>query len=189
MRQPPAFAMMISLAAALLFAQGCATQLASGNGDQGGTGEELISEPIIKDIPPKKLGVTATRKSPAMRAELSARHATGLPKGSLTDILFDFDRASLRVEALPVLEENAKRLRDGGVRRLLLEGRGDEVGTAAYNLVLGERRARNVQAYLQQLGLSTDVKTMSYGKDRPLCLQHTSECMQTNRSVHFVVKD
>jgi peptidoglycan-associated lipoprotein len=104
------------------------------------------------------------------------------------DVLFDFDRASLRTDALPVLEANAQRLMNAGVTRLLLEGRGDEAGTAAYNIILGDRRAKSVKFYLQDLGLSVDLNTTSYGKDRPVCLQHSDDCMQKNRSVHFVVR-
>jgi len=63
------------------------------------------------------------------------------------------------------------------------------VGTAAYNLVLGERRAKNVKAYLQDLGIPLTLKTTSYGKDRPLCFQQNGECHQKNRSVHFDVKE
>jgi peptidoglycan-associated lipoprotein len=105
------------------------------------------------------------------------------------DVLFDFDQDSLRADALPILEANAKQLKSNSVARILLEGRGDEIGTSAYNLVLGERRARNVKTYLQHLGLSIDLKTTSYGKDRPLCFEHTTDCMQKNRSVHFTVKE
>jgi peptidoglycan-associated lipoprotein len=177
------------LAVAVLLAQGCATKSGSGTGYEQRAHEEHIGEPVIKEIPPKDLSVTTPRTSPAMRAELSARNATGLTKGSLMDALFDFDRASLRVDALPGLEANAKHLKEDGVTRVLLEGRGDEVGTAAYNIVLGERRAESVKSYLQQLGLPIDFKTASYGKDRPLCFQHSSECRQKNRSVHFVVKE
>ena len=104
-------------------------------------------------------------------------------------MLFDFDESILRRDALPVLEANAKRLMHDGVTRLTLEGRGDEIGTSAYNLVLGERRARSVKSYLQELGLYGQFKTTSYGKDRPLCYQHSEGCMQKNRSVHFVVKE
>ena len=105
------------------------------------------------------------------------------------DVLFDFDQAILRMDALPLLESNAKRLKEDGTKRVLLEGRGDEMGTAAYNLVLGERRAETVRSYLKQLGLDVDVRTTSYGKDRPLCFEHQKECWQKNRSVHFVVKE
>ena len=105
------------------------------------------------------------------------------------DALFDFDRATLREDARMVLEVNAKRLQKNGSTRLLLEGRGDEMGSSAYNLVLGDRRAKNVKRYLQDLGLAVELKTTSYGKDRPLCFQHSEDCMQQNRSVHFVVKE
>jgi peptidoglycan-associated lipoprotein len=189
MQQPRHFAALGMLSAAVLLAQGCATKSGSGTGDDRMAQEERIGEPAIKEIPPTDLSETTSRTSPAMRAELSARNATGLTKGSLMDVLFDFDRASLRLDALPLLEVNAKRLKEDGATRVLLEGRGDEVGTAAYNIVLGERRAKSVKSYLQQLGLSVDLRTTSYGKDRPLCFQHSNECMQKNRSVHFVVKE
>lgn len=182
------------LVSGLLLAQGCASQSGSLTGEERVGQVETIDEPAIKDIPPKDIPpkdvrAAVSRTSPAMRAELTARNATGLPQGSLRDVLFDFDHATLRIDALPVLEANARRLQASGVGRVLLEGRGDEFGTAAYNIVLGDRRARSVQSYLRQLGLVVDLRTTSYGKDRPLCFQHTSDCWQKNRSVHFVVKE
>jgi len=189
MRNASSIALLGMLAMTAMLAQACSSLSGSGAGEDELARRERIVEPKIKEIPPPDLGVTTSRTSPAMQAELSARNATGLPGGTLLDVLFDFDRATLRTDALPVLEANAKRLKRDGVTRLLLEGRGDEAGTAAYNIVLGDRRARNVKAYLQDVGLSVDLKTTSYGKDRPLCFQHSDECMQKNRSVHFVVKD
>ena len=171
-----------------LLPQGCATQSGSVGGDE--FAEEFIDEPMIKHIPPPEYGgLPTSRPRTSARAELSAINATGLPLGALSDVLFDFDESILRRDALPVLEANAKRLMHDGVTRLTLEGRGDEIGTSAYNLVLGERRARSVRSYLQELGLAGQLKTTSYGKDRPLCYQHSEGCMQKNRSVHFVVKE
>lgn len=189
MRQARDFVVFGTLAIAALLAQGCATKSGSGTGTERTAQEERIGEPAIKEISPSDLSAASSQTSPSMRTELSARNATGLATGALMDILFDFDRDSIRVDALPVVEANARRLKDNGVTRVLLEGRGDEIGTSAYNIVLGERRAKNVKSYLQQLGLSVELKTTSYGKDRPLCFQHTSDCMQKNRSVHFVVKE
>ena len=177
------------LVGVILVGQGCAGKSGSGAGDERITQQERIHDPAIKEILPNEFAATTSRTSPALQAELAARNTTGLIKGSLMDALFDFDRASLRMDALPVLEANAKRVKEDGVKRLLLEGRGDEVGTAAYNIVLGERRAMAVKSYLKQLGLSVELNTTSYGKDRPLCFQHTSDCLQKNRSVHFVVKE
>jgi len=189
MRKAPEIALMGMLVVTSLLGQGCSIFSGSGAGDEESALDERIDEQKIKTIPPQDFTMPTSRTTPAMRAELSARNATGLPKGSLMDALFDFDRATLRADALPLLEANAKRLQKDGVRRLLLEGRGDEVGTAAYNIVLGERRARNVKTYLQDIGLSADLRITSYGKDRPLCFQHSEDCMQRNRSVHFVVKE
>jgi peptidoglycan-associated lipoprotein len=189
MRKAPEIVLMGMLVVTSLLGQACGTLSGSGAGDEELALDERIDEPKIKYIPPKDFDLTTSLSKPAMRAELSARNATGLPKGSLIDVLFDFDRATLRADALPVLEANAKRLQKDGITHLLLEGRGDEIGTAAYNIVLGDRRARNVKSYLQDLGLSVDLKTTSYGKDRPLCFRHSEDCMQRNRSVHFVVKE
>jgi peptidoglycan-associated lipoprotein len=176
-----------TLGVGALLVQACATQSGSVGGDE--FAQEQIDEPMIKHIPPPEYSMTASRPRPSARAELSAINATGLPQGALSDVLFDFDQAVLRRDALPALEANVKRLMHDGVSRLLLEGRGDEIGTAAYNMVLGERRARSVKSYLEERGMPAHLKTTSYGKDRPLCYQHSEACMQKNRSVHFVVKD
>lgn len=168
---------------------GCATKSGSGTGDERIASEERIADPAIRDLTPQDVGTPTSRTSPGMRAELAARNATGEIRNILMDVLFDFDQATLRTDALPVLEANAKRLKEDRNKRILLEGRGDEMGTSAYNLVLGERRAKAVRSYLKQLGLDVDLRTTSYGKDRPLCFEHQKECWQKNRSVHFVVKE
>jgi peptidoglycan-associated lipoprotein len=169
----------------VLSAQGCATQSGSGTGTDRTGQEERVGEQTIKEVDLDR-SRSASRTSPP--SDSSSRDVSGLAGESLTDVLFDFDRDTLRADALPVLEANATQLKRDGITLVLLEGRGDEIGTSAYNMVLGERRAGNVKNYLQQLGLAIDLKTTSYGKDRPLCLQRTSECMQKNRSVRFVVK-
>jgi len=186
MNKPAELILLGALGLGCLLPQGCATQSGSVGGDE--YAEEQIDEPRIKHILPPEYSINASRPRPS-RAELSALNATGLPAGALSDVLFDFDEAVLRRDALPVLEANARRLMDDGVSRLTLEGRGDEIGTTAYNLVLGERRAKSVKSYLQELGLSVQLRTTSYGKDRPLCFKHNEGCMQKNRSVHFVVKE
>ena len=187
----PSYLQRLGLLAALvaLGTYGCATKSGSGTGDERIASEERIADPAIRDLTPQDAGIPASRTSPGMRAELAARNATGEARNILMDVLFDFDQATLRTDALPVLEANAKRLKEDGTQRILLEGRGDEMGTSAYNLVLGDRRAKAVRSYLKQLGLGIDVRTTSSGKDRPLCFEHQKECWQKNRSVHFVVKE
>jgi len=173
----------------MLLLQGCAAKWwwGSESGQEGQAQSELIKEPVIKEIPPDDRHLTDSRTSPAMQSELVSRNATGLAHETFGDVLFDFDQDTIRMEAMRALDANAKHLQHDRATRLLLEGRGDDFGTSAYNLVLGERRARNVQSYLLELGLSIDVTTTSYGKDRPLCFEYSDDCRQRNRSVHFVV--
>jgi peptidoglycan-associated lipoprotein len=173
----------------MLLLQGCATKWwwGSESEQEGPEQVELIKEPVIKEIPPDDRPLTDSRTSPSMRSELFSRNATGLAHETFGDVLFDFDQDILRTEAMRAIESNAKELRHEQVAHLVLEGRGDEFGTSAYNLVLGERRARNVKSYLHELGLAIDVRTISYGKDRPLCFEHSDDCRRRNRSVHFVV--
>jgi peptidoglycan-associated lipoprotein len=150
--------------------------------------EEDVAPAPVAEIPPAP--PEKEEPVPLRSVEMEARNSTGVQNIPFPDVLFDFDQYVLRDDALSTVEENAKRLKANGVKRILLEGRTDEIGTVEYNLVLGERRAKGVQHYLENLGLETlQIEVTSFGKDRPLCLQHNASCWQKNRSVHFVVKD
>ena len=148
--------------------------------------EERIAAAPVQEIPPPP----EPEPVPLRSVEMAARNATGEQNIPFPDVLFDFDQYVLRDDALNAVEANAKRLKDNRVTKVLLEGRCDEIGTSEYNLVLGERRALSVKRYLESLGMSqVQVDVTSYGKDRPLCLQHNPVCWQKNRSVHFIVKE
>jgi len=107
MNKPAELILLGALGLGCLLPQGCATQSGSIGGDE--YAEEQIDEPRIKHILPPEYSINASRPRPS-RAELSALNATGLPAGALSDVLFDFDEAILRRDALPVLEANARRL-------------------------------------------------------------------------------
>lgn len=107
----------------------------------------------------------------------------------LSDVFFDFDRFTLRPEARTVLEANAQALKSDRDVNVLIEGHCDERGTQAYNLILGNRRADAVRQYLQELGIPpSQVKVISYGKERPFCTEQLEDCWQQNRRGHFVVE-
>lgn len=111
------------------------------------------------------------------------------PSGSLQDVYFDFDQSVLRSDARTALEENSKLLRAGLSSKVLIEGHCDERGTSAYNLILGESRAKSVKRYLENLGIpSTQLQVVSYGKERPFCREHNDSCWASNRRAHFVTK-
>ncbi len=95
---------------------------------------------------------------------------------------FDFDKYTLQDGDLPALQRAARCLSAAGGLRLKVEGHADERGTQAYNIALGERRAAAVQRYLVTLGASANqVHTISFGKERPLCDEHTESCWAQNR--------
>jgi peptidoglycan-associated lipoprotein len=106
----------------------------------------------------------------------------------LGDIFFDFDKHNIRNDALPVLDGNGRWLRSEQGKALLIEGHCDERGTLAYNLVLGEKRARAAKRYLEDLGIEgSRMRTISYGELRPFCKEQNERCWQKNRRAHFVV--
>lgn len=107
----------------------------------------------------------------------------------LNDIHFDFDKSNLRQEDKQILSGNAKYLLKNKKVKILIEGNCDERGTAKYNLALGDRRAKEAKKFLVNSGIdSKRIKTISYGKDRPLDPAHTEEAWAKNRRDHFVAK-
>lgn len=105
----------------------------------------------------------------------------------LGDVFFDFDQFVIRGDALPVMEANAAWITKNADKTIVIEGHCDERGTLAYNLVLGEKRARAAKRYLEDLGIPPrGLKTTSYGEVRPLCKEQNEHCYQLNRRAHFV---
>ena len=108
--------------------------------------------------------------------------------GPLTDIHFEYDDYTIRPQEGEVLRTNAKWLTDHGDTRVQVEGHTDERGSEEYNLALGAKRAQAAKDYLTTLGVSSDrISTISYGKELPLCTEHTDDCWAQNRRDHFVV--
>ncbi len=102
---------------------------------------------------------------------------------------FEFDSSALTASARRVLSENAECLRQMG-GRVTLEGHCDERGTQEYNLALGERRANSVRRYLIDLGIPSDrLRTVSYGKERPVDPRSNEDAWARNRRVEFRVQD
>jgi outer membrane protein OmpA-like peptidoglycan-associated protein len=83
------------------------------------------------------------------------------------DVHFDFDRYSLRPEATRALDEAIKVLQANPDLRVEVEGHTCNIGTAEYNLALGERRANAVREYLTSRGIAADrLRPVSYGEER-----------------------
>jgi peptidoglycan-associated lipoprotein len=98
------------------------------------------------------------------------------------DILFDYDKYTIRKDARPILNSAASVLSENTDRDIIIEGHTDERGTNEYNLALGEKRARATMKYLRSLGVSPErVTIMTFGEERPLCTSHNETCWQRNR--------
>ena len=105
------------------------------------------------------------------------------------DVHFDFDRYTLRPEALRVLEQAVSAMKEDANLRLTVEGNTCNIGTAEYNLALGERRANAVREYLTQNGVNaTRLQTVSYGEEKPKHDNSREETRRLNRRAALVVR-
>jgi peptidoglycan-associated lipoprotein len=105
------------------------------------------------------------------------------------DVHFDFDRYSLRPEAVRALDEAVRSLQDNPNLKITIEGHTCNIGTAEYNLALGERRANAVREYLVSRGVTADrLQTVSYGEERPKYDNSREETRRLNRRAALVVR-
>ena len=121
-------------------------------------------------------------------AEIRAEQVASVTAG-LRDVFFTYDSFSITDEGRHALSGDAEWARSNPYAQLKIEGHCDERGTSAYNLVLGEKRAKAVRNYLVELGVApVHLSVVSYGKERPFCTEHTESCYSQNRRGHLVVK-
>ena len=109
----------------------------------------------------------------------------------IEDAYFDYNKHTLRPDAITALQADSTELRDilkdFPDYKLTIEGNCDERGSAEYNLALGDARAKAAKDYLVQVGIPDDqLSIISYGKDRPVCQEHDEACWQRNRRIHIV---
>jgi peptidoglycan-associated lipoprotein len=105
---------------------------------------------------------------------------------TISDIYFDYDKADLRPEAQAAIAKAAPVIKQHSGWVLRVEGNCDDRGSIEYNLALGERRAAAAQQALVQNGVSaSQIKTISNGKEKPVCTDANEECWQRNRNDHF----
>ena len=106
-----------------------------------------------------------------------------LAAAGLSDtVYFDYDKTTLRPDALPALLRIAEWMRQNPQVQIRIAGHADERGTREYNLALGDRRAASVRGYLVSVGISAQrLETMSYGKERPVAVGSNEESWAKNR--------
>jgi peptidoglycan-associated lipoprotein len=106
----------------------------------------------------------------------------------LDTIYFDTDRYDVDSQDQVALAKQAQWLGRYPSKRATIEGHADERGTREYNLALGGRRANSAKDYLVSLGVDGGrLNTVSYGKERPVCLESNENCWAQNRRAVTVV--
>ncbi len=97
-------------------------------------------------------------------------------------VFFDTDSSELSQQARATLDKQAQWLNQYGRYAFLIEGHADERGTREYNIALGARRAQTVREYLVSRGVSAQrMRTISYGKERPVAVCDDISCWSQNR--------
>ena len=185
---------LIAVAAVTLLTAACAKKVAVGPPPPPAPGPT----PAVasKPAPPPPVHA-ATAKPPAAttpapkypNAVTRARIDTLLAK--IEDAYFDYDKYSLRPDAMKALQADSTELRDilkdYPDYKLTIEGHCDERGSAEYNVALGDRRAGAAKEYLVGIGIpSAQLSLISYGKERPVCQEEDEACWQRNRRIHIV---
>jgi peptidoglycan-associated lipoprotein len=102
-------------------------------------------------------------------------------------VYFDYDRAEIRAEFVPIVTAHAKYLNGNASRRVRLEGHSDERGSREYNIGLGERRAQAVRRALMLQGVTeAQITTVSYGEERPAVQGGDESAWAKNRRVELI---
>ena len=148
---------------------------------QPGQDPEIPGEMVVARAEPSTGSIQQLED---MRLDQRATAAAGLQ-----DVFFEFDRWTINDEARQALQLSAEWLRSNPNKKLVIQGHCDDRGTSAYNLWLGEKRARSIRQYLLDLGVKAErLAAVSYGKERPFCQEQTEQCYQQNRRGHLSVQ-
>ncbi|GAA4496188.1 peptidoglycan-associated lipoprotein Pal [Pseudaeromonas paramecii] len=102
-------------------------------------------------------------------------------------VYFDFDKDEIKGQYAQLLQAHAEFLKEHNAIKVLVEGHTDERGTPEYNISLGERRAKAVAKYLQNLGVDVyQLSVVSYGEEKPADAGHSEDAYAKNRRAVLV---
>lgn len=157
--------------------------------------------PISTSAPSTTARSTPQQPAPQQPVERAASTQSRMPDAAtrariqdllnrIQDAYFDYNKHTLRPDAETALRSDAQTLseivRQYPDFKLTVEGHCDERGSEEYNMALGDARAKQTQEYLSSMGLPGDqLRTISYGKEHPVCNDHDEDCWQKNRRAHL----
>ncbi|MEK6762476.1 MAG: OmpA family protein [Nitrospirota bacterium] len=196
---PAKAGIVVAMGLVLLVSQGCSMkwlqsdgETGAGAGQNGGSGGGLKG--FSKNPSEERLGkggdiasLSSSGMSARQRAELTKEEKAAIEAG-LQDVFFGYDQWVLSDSGMDALNLDAQWLKDHPGAVMKVEGHCDERGTADYNIVLGEKRAKTARGYLIESGVAPkQVAIVSYGKARPFCSDPAESCYQQNRRGHVLL--
>jgi outer membrane protein OmpA-like peptidoglycan-associated protein len=162
----------------------------------GATAKVLLIKGTVLEI--RGLASAVSGKSESLAAALKDLGATQVGMevhiALSSDVLFDFDKSTLRAEATPALEKVAVVINSYKNPAVTVEGHSDSVGADAYNQALSDRRARAVQDWLAAHKVTAPISTRGWGESKPVAPNTNPDGSdnpanrQKNRRVEIVVK-
>ena len=142
--------------------------------------------------------VSGTDTTVAGTSESTTMAAAGAPAHPLDDpasvlgtrtIYFEFDSSEVPASERATIEAHARYLSEHSGALITLEGHADERGSREYNIALGEQRANAVDRLMTLLGaFSPQIRTISYGEERPAADGHDESAWQLNRRVEIIYR-
>ncbi|HKE25692.1 MAG TPA: OmpA family protein [Bryobacteraceae bacterium] len=146
--------------------------------------------PPVRSTPPAQRQEAAAQQ-PSRYPDAKTRARIDELLAKIEDAYFDYNKHTLRPDAIQALQADSTELRDIIVQypdyKLTIEGHCDERGSEEYNRALGDARAQAAKDYLTGVGVpSAQLAVISYGKDKPVCEEHDEACWQKNRRIHIV---
>ena len=156
-----------------------------GSVSTSGTGDDSVSS---ADTTADTAGTTGADATTTGRFQ---GHPLDDPAGGLAarTIYFEFDSSEVPESERSTIESHARYLSERSGAQITLEGHADERGSREYNIALGERRAVAVRRLMSLLGASgPQVRTISYGEERPAADGHDESAWRLNRRVEIVYR-
>jgi len=144
------------------------------------------------------LALAGCSNTPKPDSELTMGRGAPATPGSARDfavnvgdiVYFSTDSVDLSPEAQQTLANQARWLQQYAQYTITIEGHADERGTREYNIALGARRAQTVRNYLAQHGVNAQrIRTISYGKERPVAVCNDISCWSQNRRAQTVLNN
>ena len=196
---PMKIGVVAAIGLVLLVGQGCSMkwlqsdgETGAGSAKKGGPGAGLSG--FSQNPSEERLGkggdiasLSSSGVSARQREEITREEKAAIEAG-LQDVFFGYDQWSLTDAGMGALNSDAQWLKDHPGAVMKVEGHCDERGTADYNIVFGDKRAKAARSYLIESGVAPkQVAIVSYGKARPFCKDPTESCYQQNRRGHVLL--